>query len=453
MTMVTPKYTKRLLARVTIECETPLSLRSGTKSIMTDAEVAKDINGLPYIPGTSIAGVLRHLANGTESESLFGKSGDIDGEGSKVIFTDAIILAPDGKAVDGLADVDEINEFYYKYTHLPIRQHVAINGRGTAKDGAKFDNEVVYAGTRFCFEMELVTDSHDEIVAAEKILSNLHKDTFRLGGGTRHGYGAMKAISCKLKEYDLTDHEDLIQYISRLNTLVQEAEGEETIFESPGRDDKYSFTLQPDDFFMFGSGHGDDQADATPVVEDIVVWNGGKAAFIKGCTLIPASSIKGAISHRLAFNFNKLMERYADKPDTAAKPAEENEAVRSLMGYEDGETHLRGALIFSDILIPRHLPEGGFNHIRIDSFTSAAINGALFNEKAFFKDGKAFETSVVLNRTDFERNLSSCGTDCYKDKIIEALELTFNDLCSGLLPLGGLANKGFGRFTGTWKKA
>ncbi|MGM9740228.1 MAG: RAMP superfamily CRISPR-associated protein [Candidatus Cryptobacteroides sp.] len=168
--------------------------------------------------------------------------------------------------------------------------------------------------------------------------------------------------------------------------------------------------------------------------------------------MIPASSIKGAVSHRLAFNFNKVLGRFSDIPGSGAKEADENEAVRALLGYEDKTLHMKGALLFSDIIVRRRLEDCSFNHIRIDSFTSAVIGGALFNEKAFCTDNENFDTSVLLCRSDFERNLSICGTEQYKERIIEALEMTFTDLCEGTLPLGGLVNKGFGRFTGSWKK-
>ena len=450
--MVTQQYTKRLITRIIMECETPLSLRSGAKSIITDAEVAKDVNCLPYIPGTSLAGVLRHSVSGTEAEVLFGKSGNEDGEGSKVIFTDALILGPDGKVIDGLAEFDNNDDFYYKYTHLPIRHHVAINGRGTGKDGGKFDNETVYAGTRFCFEMEVVADNDEDLINAKAIVSNLYKESFRIGGGSRNGYGAMKIISCRIKEYDLTDKDGLFQYLAKSNTLADDFDGAETLFEADKLDEKYTLTIKPDDVFLFGSGHGDDQVDTTPVVEDVVEWDNNKARFVKDCALIPASSIKGAVSHRLAFHFNKLIGRFSDIPDSGAKEADENEAVKALMGYEDSDNHIRGALIFNDIIIKQALHYCSFNHVRVDSFTAAAINGALFNEKAFFSNNESIETTILLNRGDFERNLAIFGTDCYKEKIIEALELTFNDLCNGLLPLGSLTNNGFGRFTGNWKK-
>lgn len=41
----------KLVVRVIIEAQTPLCIGSGEKSILTDSEVMRDVNGLPYIPG------------------------------------------------------------------------------------------------------------------------------------------------------------------------------------------------------------------------------------------------------------------------------------------------------------------------------------------------------------------------------------------------------------------
>ena len=56
----TNKYTHRYLARVIIEATTPLAIGSGEKNMITDQIILSDVNGLPYIPGTSLAGIIRH---------------------------------------------------------------------------------------------------------------------------------------------------------------------------------------------------------------------------------------------------------------------------------------------------------------------------------------------------------------------------------------------------------
>ena len=48
--------------RLVIETQTPMAINSGLREVGFDSQLARDANGLPYIPGTSIAGVWRNLA-------------------------------------------------------------------------------------------------------------------------------------------------------------------------------------------------------------------------------------------------------------------------------------------------------------------------------------------------------------------------------------------------------
>ena len=155
----------RFLARIVVEAATPLAVHSGEKEVQTDAVVIRDVNGLPYIPGSSIAGVIRHAwkESGNDVDNLFGfqKSTKneqdekaLKGIGSRIIFSEARILNSEGKVADGLQIVND--SLLNCYAELPVRQHVRINHRGTAADMGKFDEQVVFAGTRFCFEMEML---------------------------------------------------------------------------------------------------------------------------------------------------------------------------------------------------------------------------------------------------------------------------------------------------------
>ena len=120
-------YNYRYLARIIIEAATPIVIKSGEKNILTDGVVLRDVNGMPYIPGTSIAGVMRHAWEDAKMdvEKIFGFQKKKDGEGSKVIFTEARILDSEGKVVDGLQQVSD--SLLLEYKNLPIRQHVRLN--------------------------------------------------------------------------------------------------------------------------------------------------------------------------------------------------------------------------------------------------------------------------------------------------------------------------------------
>ena len=114
----------------------PWAISSGEKDLPTDALVAKDINGLPFLPGTSLAGVIRSACGiKREAKTPFGYQEKNEGQGSRVIFSDGLMIGKDGKAVDGLEKNDMSDDFYAHFKTLPMRQHVRINSKGSTDRG------------------------------------------------------------------------------------------------------------------------------------------------------------------------------------------------------------------------------------------------------------------------------------------------------------------------------
>lgn len=442
-------YTKRYICRVVIEAETPLAVGSGEKNFLTDATVALDVNGLPYIPATSIAGVIRHALeqDGKNVDDILGFQEKDKGKGSRVVFSEARILDSKGRVRDGLFDVSTENDpLLNEYFNLPIRQHVRINEKGTHADGGKFDNQVVFAGTRFCFEMEFVLEQEKKNDIQEAIKEILSRDTFRLGSGTRNGLGKVKVISFKEKNLNLLENPDELQaYISKSSCLSDESfwKDIDSISLTPVTNNytKYVLSLTPRDFFLFGSGYGDTDSDMNAVTESKVVWNkeGTEGHIEEQQTLIPATSIKGALSHRVAFHYNKKKHIYAGSDAAKANFENGSEAVKKLFGYENQKERKqqRGILIFFDMI--REKLEGKIlNHVAIDRFTGGAIDGALFAERPLYgKDiVRPYEFEIVV-------------TEPINDEDIEyALEQALKDICHGMLPLGGGVNRGNGIFEG-----
>lgn len=448
------EYTYKFLARIVIEAETPIAVGSGKKEILTDAPVVKDFNGLPYIPASAIAGTMRHVCREYSDDivldRLFGFHENKQSEGSLMYFTDALLIGEDGLAVEGIVKVDN-SEFYNSYRNLPVRNRVSITHRGVGKSGAKFDNEVVYTGSRFCFEIEMSAKSESDYQYFDIILDSINNKSFRLGGNTRNGLGMVKTVSCKTARFNLSDSNDLQEYLNKSSSLSKPLSSvfiERNNNKSKNIDDKwldYELKIKPDDFFFFGSGFGDalNVADMVPVREDIIIWNTDiypKPKKVTKCILIPASSIKGAISHRVAYYYNLLNGRFAGD-DSEAKTCAENEAVRALFGYYDSDTLevKRGNVIFSDVVIE---PEDNlhyeklFNHVSIDYFTGGAIDGALFTDKVDMYN-KYFKLNISVRKSAFDN-----------ENVKKSFEMALQDICEGLLPLGGSVNRGYGCFTG-----
>lgn len=478
-------FTHRYIARIVLEAETGLFVGSGEASLLKDALVQKDIHGLPMIQGTSLTGVLRHsfldnvtfdtfdkhkefLINlwgvqlfGEEKKAFdsyyktkYNKNNAPDGFGSRLKISSAYMLINENAVAEGLtANIPQ--NILDKYTNLPSRQHVRINDRGVAdtKDKGLFDNEIVYKGTRFIFELELKGTEKDSN-HWNAILENLSSPLFRIGQGTRNGYGKLNIYSLEQRVYNLEDSSDFEAYLNFEPSFNHKNEGF-TLKERKSDNStltEYKLILTPDSFFIFSEGFGDNEADNKPVTEEIAIYRNGTIEFEER-TLIPASSIKGALSHRTAFHYNRLTEKWADKllspenrqlRDFTVKcyTGSANDAVFELFGgaagdekREDGQ---RGKVILNDFYYSDAEVENNktFNHVAIDRFTGGALDGALFSEKvSTLAEETAFEFTVYL---DYDK----------EDTIQEAFEETLKDVCKGLLPLGGMTTKGHGIFTG-----
>jgi CRISPR/Cas system CSM-associated protein Csm3 (group 7 of RAMP superfamily) len=425
----------RFIARIEVKAVTPLAIGTGKKDIITDALVATDCNNLPYIPATSIAGILRHELDEQVANNIFGNQTEQVNHGSHIMFTDAKMIGENGYAIDGLCSIDFTRPYYQPYHYLPIRQHNAMNDKGVTKTGAKFDNQVVIVGTRFCFEVEMVAKTSDQEAAFKDVLSKLSLRHLRIGGGTRKGYGEIEVCKCLYKKYNLTNSADLQAYIDKSSSLSAPFAGETIHLQAAQTHngwDYYEVNLKADDFFIFGSGFGDDDVDDTPLTEQI---NGRQTSQ----TIIPASSIKGAISHRVAYYYNKLNSFFID--DTTVGVPEvgcKNTAVARLFGEDtNGKSGniTRGNVIISDVILEQ-LPTKVIKHVKLDRFTGGAFAGALYDEKVNY--GGEFQLKILVNKQAFA-----------DDTIRIAFEKALVDLTTGILPLGGMTNRGHGCFSGT----
>ncbi len=442
------------MARIIIEAKTPLNIGSGNKGIKSDSLVLRDINGLPFIPGTTIAGLLRHTL-GKDEEKYMGSQE----MGSPLIITEAKMLDSDRTVLDGILSQERLNRpFLNNFRQLPIRQHAKIGHRGATVKGGKFDEEIVLKGTRFCFEMEMLSDKDDEAKFKE-LIDTFNSDTFRIGAGSRSGFGEIMVVDSQY-QYKMIDLEDSKQkewYLKKSSSLSEAWQDAETIgMQKPNATGwtTYEIKLNPVDFMLFGLGFGNDKADMTFVRESFVDWNTNPAQVKdrEQVILIPASSVKGALSHRLAFHFNKIKERFVDALGDGEKIEDfvgiNNEAVKAVFGSEgekdaDGnmQNKQRGNVLMSDIIQEATITPKILNHVSIDRFTGGAIDGALFSEETLYAKGQTFEFNLFVSNRAFE------------DKDVKtAFENTLKDLCSGMLPLGGGVNRGNGCFDGIIKR-
>lgn len=443
------------LARVVLESGTPLKIGSGHGNVKTDSAILRDINDLPFIPATTLQGLLRHaLADNSLAERIMGWQKGDSGRGSFLTISEAKLVNYNGKPIDGMRDRTETDEdevkFLRPFTMMPIRQHVRISHKGTAEKQGKFDEEVVVRGARFCFEMQLEADAVDGENDFLELLGHLKDKTFRIGGGSRKGFGKVKIIRVDYCKLDFNNPDDFKAYMDKSACLSQSFSWYMPLTLKSKEQQvvtQYELILHPLDFILFSSGLGDENSDMAIMHEPIIEWESGKGHWVdeKDTIVIPASSVKGAIAHRTAFHYNRLCGAFADDNTEQATTGNDNHAVRSLFGYAgngDGKDKQRGRVLFTDIVAKRMAEDEPkiLNHVKIDRFTGGTINGALFCEEPLFADKEEVKLCMdVIGNSDDEN-------------VIKAFECALSDICHGLLPLGGGVNRGNGRFQGTMIK-
>ena len=445
-------YPYRYEARLIVEANTPLAIGSGEGNMMTDRLVIRDINGLPFLPGSTISGVLRHAMEAvspSQTNLYFGEQKKRQSFGSRLLISEGRVVGADGSVLDGMQMIDTHNEYYNFIFETLIRQHVRIDAYGVAEKHGKFDEEIVPKGVRFCFEIEMLAEKTDDLDFFEQVLIQVNTQGFRLGGGTRNGLGEIKVISVQKAVLDLRIEEQRKSYLSKPADLAKSAAWPawQTI-ETPAIEssyDEYVLSLQPKDFYIFGSGLGDDETDDAPLRERFLKWDETGAHIVEASKVVPASSLKGIISHRVAYYYNKDNKLFAsvaktdEAKETEPKTGCDNKAVAALFGSQgdsDGNGRSRGKVIFSDLIEEMTCDTKMFNHVSISQCTGGAMAGKLYDEKVIYAPETTFLLRVLVPKTGLEEEATF-------------LKRALLDICEGKLPLGGMTNRGHGVFTGS----
>lgn len=438
-------FTHRFIGRFIVEAQTPLYVGSGLGSLIKDALVQKDVNGYPMIPGSSIAGVLRHLYQSkhkdqNKTDKIFGSSKDADNaNGSLLKISAAHMILNGGFVSEGLRDVKQ-HETDIRFQELPIRQHVRINDKGAAEENGLFDNEIVYKGARYMFEIEL-KGTEEYMTYWDEIFAILSGEQLRVGSGSRNGYGKLQLVEHYIKKFDLRQANDFNAYLNydpSFNSKLPFESSSSNTERSQTSQLHYKLELIPDSFFIFGEGSGDNDVDNKPLEEEVIIYQDAEMKF-ETQTVIPATSIKGAIAHRVAFHYNKNKELFADKENSPCLSI--NPAVIALFGTagpqaseaQAGHVYINDCYLAEDEISNTTI----FNHVAIDRFTGGALEGALFNEKVSFLLKDNMILSIIVDQHPDVNEV-----------VLEALEESLKDITKGLLPLGGMTTKGHGMFTG-----
>lgn len=468
------------IARVTLETVTPLSIASGKANGVFDTSLVMDANGLPTIPGSSLTGVLRHLYQAeygeTGTNELFGYQDRKDSEKSqpsRLNVSWGCIQDSKGKVIQGLClgtnrtaiEQDDILKVALSLADAPAnRDRVKLNHKGASANTGKFDRAVLPAGYRFTVELSLwSTEAHD--AQWERALELLHHPLFRLGGSTRAGLGKLKVIEVQELIADLAQEASRKSFTALSRDMNSRAgfklrkpssnENSNTVVTA-------TLTLKPNSYWRIGQGipteknNRDEKgknADLLPKLEQRINWQLNKAEGAAEQLLIPGSSVKGALSHRIAFHANRFTGLWADdylEPDEAGKQkdfdkSEHCDVIQQLFGFASdeqrkGEHKGQAGCVFIDDAYQTFTPNDLqiIMHNSIDRFSGSVRDHMLFSEEMVW--GKGVNLQLTIKK-------DAAITPTAK----KALQHALDDLCQGRLALGAGVSKGHGLFTGNLK--
>lgn len=413
--------------RMTLECLSPLHCGSGEESWLQDQPVVRDAFGCWTIPGTSIAGALRSLAERLDApvaDSLFG------GERASLFWSsEGRLLDYDGRpALDRLLAGEE--------TEIPqgpfFRDHVRLDGESEiAFFSGKFDEEIVPIGTRFA--LELVFDAWDRVdVEKERALfdqlcSLAAAGSMPLGGHGTGGMGRYRAISAECRDFDLATFrgmQDWLQLSAGAGFSREDGGSRVQLPEPPrpGRREGFSGRLEipfeADGPLIVGGGS------RLTADDNIVFATTPSINYKRKCLsdrfVIPGSSVKGAFRHAV---YRICRARGLDEERA-------EELLQKMFGYADGKAAQRGKLTFHEVETAA-AQSLSIPHVAIDRFSGGALDGALFSEGPVWEQGMPVRISL-----SFE------GLAPHEAALL--FHALF-DVADGSLPLGGGAARGCGR--------
>lgn len=450
------KIIKKHYLKITFQLESPLCIGSGRNDI-TDQDILRDARGIPYIPGSAVAGVIREACDVDRDESrlkyYFGYAPINKGKNdesvessiieSKIIFYDAT-LVDDGKNKKG--------ELLYRISQ---RDGVALNEYKSAKKQAKFDWEILEGDCKFQTFIEISEEESDDEIVAEEMLINIAKvwkeADIRFGAKTTRGFGKICNVDIIRRSFELVKNsdngiEDWLEFDAFDNKSWEDNDSYEKISSDLKKYNewklkekkKLSLKLKLEggiSIRRYSTQCSEEESSPDQEQMTTIKFNNKKSSdqdqmesqkSIEEIAVIPGTTWAGAIGHRM----EELIE--------GSKKNRENDTyVYHYFGAANDKDKEKSLIYFGE----SRLTGGEFKVMSrnaIDRFLGSTAEGALFTEKIYIGGettldisfGDPYNTAVV-----------------YSDDFIKALAATLTDLHEGYLAVGGATSVGRGVFS------
>lgn len=439
------------LARLSLEALSEHGVHSGQGDATHDVLLVRDGNDLPALPGSSLAGVLRHAYaerhGKAAADSLFGQAG-ASPQPSWLSVSWALVHDRNNQPCEGLqpgqGNEDQLLALLLNPKPL-VRQRVRLEHSGAAAEHGKFDLTRIPAGVRYTGWLAYWCDGSEKSRQHwQQLIELLRTQALRIGHGTRSGSGHFAVHALAQASWDLRTAAGREAYASRPRSR-RDSHGLVPVALSGATNGLHvCLDLQAEAGWRIGGGERslnrpDNEADLLPQHSLRVSWpQGGPAHPEQLCHLLPGSAIKGAVRHRTAFHYRCLSGDFAHagSADDASFDPGDCPAVIELFGQATPTRASAGLLVFHDLLLQRS-DTAVLTHNRIDRFTGGVIKGALFSEEVLWHTPLRLRIDVIggarLHKVDARAR--------------QALQLALQDLACGWLALGANGSRGLGVFS------
>ena len=414
-------------------------LRIGTgEGEETDSDVMKDRRGLPFLPGSGIAGVLRDYLPEDTAKRLFGcidpdpekpdtakektsaRKRNVQRIESRILVSDATL--PAGLSKDAFRIVN--------------RDGVGLNDRGTAKNRAKYDFEVVECGKPYTAVLEISeTAAEADIAALETVLRDFIRNGVSFGARTTRGYGRMRV---EIRKREFTFPADLDTWL-KFDPMDAEAfDGDpKTELLKAGAGISSDVIHIEAQLHMNGSfsvrqplakppeqAEGDTERSQTITVrtfpDDGPIYN------MEKCPVIPGTAWAGSFRHYM----RNLIAASVPDVETRESLLTDLDTMFGVVGEKQKRR--------SDIRFAETVVKGSHSYtvtrIAVDRFTNAPRNQGLFTTEVAADGNGVLQIELAAAHLPGEN----------KTALLRLLAAALNDLHLGLLTAGGQGSVGRG---------
>lgn len=407
----------RMFVRADLVASSPIRLSSGLDNA-SDSDVLVDSTGTPFLPGTSLAGVMRHYVCAVRKLDV--------GDGASYVNRWFGHIVP-GQDLGSQSLLCVHDAFPTQATHVSLRDGVKLTDDKTVDATHKFDYQVVDEGAVFGLRMELECDVEEGAEADDLLSTIVHgfeSGQILVGGKTSRGFGKLGIRDVGVLRLDLNKAEDVRRYIDFDWEAGEfrpfEATGEQAdLYEEPRcvRLAVASSLMIRDYATVARSGYEQKLVDAQTLEG------------ANGNPIIPGTSWAGAFRHHIK---RVLMLAGYDTNNTRGDTAEA--FVRRVFGDVDGARGVASKIEFSQSEISGSRPIN-LTRTAIDRFTGAVADQKLFTNRLAF--GGTTTLSIRWRKSLDEAD---------KALLASLVDVCVDDLLDGTLAVGGMTATGSGMF-------